>query len=522
MRSNLFDEALASGPPRASAAAAAVAVPLVPRERSAGASASEGRSTVTVERAMVLASRSRLTAVRHSLGTLAPFVLADAISLALCGLIAHAAMTRFLQTATAAPTVWLAALLLLPLLAGYWLSGIYSEIWIHPAVEFRQLTHVSTITLLGATAGGAVTGPRLLEWAAVAWVATVVIVPLIRNVARACCIKRSWWGYPTLIIGSGPSADEAARLVLDCPRSGLRPLALTDPQGECPTSLLPVLNDPAALEVLIRTRGVRHAVVSLPNYSYARLSAALDRYGNLIPHLLVLSDTATLPMLWGASRSGGRLSGIEVRNGLLLATLQVLKRIADVLVAGICLLVGLPLLLLIAAVIKACSPGPAFFAQERIGLDGRTFKAWKFRTMYVNGDAILLDYLEQITSAREEWERDRKLRHDPRITPLGRFLRRTSLDELPQIWNVLRGEMSIVGPRPIVEAEIERYADVFHLYTRLKPGITGLWQVSGRNDVSYDDRVRLDQFYIRHWSPWLDAYILAKTVVALLKREGAY
>jgi Undecaprenyl-phosphate galactose phosphotransferase WbaP len=431
-------------------------------------------------------------------------------------------MTQLIPAATAAPSLWLAGVLLLPLLAGYWLGGIYSEIWIHPAVEFRQLTHISTIMLLGALAGGALAGPYLIEWAAVAWAVTVILVPLLRNVARACCVHRSWWGYPTVIIGAGPSADEAARLVLDCARSGLKPLALTDPQGQCPTSVLPVVNDPAALEVFIRTHGIRHAVVSLPNYSHARLSAALDRYGNLLPHLLVLSDTATLPMLWGASRSGGRLSGIEVRNDLLLATLQVIKRIADVLVASVCLILGLPLLMLIGLLIKVCSPGPALFAQPRIGREGRTFNAWKFRTMYVDGDRILREYLERIASAREEWERDRKLRQDPRITPLGRFLRRTSMDELPQLWNVLRGDMSIVGPRPIVDAEIERYAEVFHLYTRLKPGITGLWQVSGRNDVSYDDRVRLDQFYIRHWSPWLDAYILAKTVVALLKREGAY
>ncbi len=122
----------------------------------------------------------------------------------------------------------------------------------------------------------------------------------------------------------------------------------------------------------------------------------------------------------------------------------------------------------------------------------------------------------------EEWNCDQKLRDDPRVTPLGKFLRRSSLDELPQLWNVLRGDMSFVGPRPIVPDEIRRYADTFPLYRKVKPGITGLWQVSGRSNLDYQDRVLLDRFYIRHWSPWLDMYIVGKTFIALLSRAGAY
>jgi lipopolysaccharide/colanic/teichoic acid biosynthesis glycosyltransferase len=132
------------------------------------------------------------------------------------------------------------------------------------------------------------------------------------------------------------------------------------------------------------------------------------------------------------------------------------------------------------------------------------------------------DHLARDPEARAEWERDQKLRDDPRVTRFGRFARKTSLDELPQLWNVLIGDMSLVGPRPIVDDEVWRYGDTFRLYTSVKPGITGMWQVSGRNDIGYDERVLLDQFYIRHWSPWLDVYILAKTVVALAQRSGAY
>jgi Undecaprenyl-phosphate galactose phosphotransferase WbaP len=296
---------------------------------------------------------------------------------------------------------------------------------------------------------------------------------------------------------------------------------VTDPLGELKDSTLPVVNDVSALESIVRSEGIRHAVVSLPDLSHRTLERALDRYGRYVPHLLVLSEMSTLPTLWSATRNGGRLGGLEVRNGLLLTTLQGVKRAVDSLVAVAVLLVGAPVLLAVAMAVRLSSPGPILFSHERIGRHGRLFKALKFRTMRTDGDAVLSRHLANDPAARGEWARDHKLANDPRVTGVGRFLRKSSLDELPQLWNVLRGEMSLVGPRPIVESEIWRYGNVFRPYTTVKPGITGLWQVSGRNDIGYDERVQLDEFYIRHWSLWLDVYIVAKTVVALMSRRGA-
>ncbi len=457
---------------------------------------------------------------RRCVRTTAPFVIADLMALTLSGLIAQVMCSLWYPTA-AQCVGSAAAVVLYPLIAAYWLSDLYSEIWVHPVIELRQLTHISTMGLLAAAAGGVLAGPFPV-WCGLAWAGTVTLVPLLRTVARHLCVNRAAWGYPTLIIGSGHGASTLANMLLDCPRSGLRPVLLTDPGKHCRASAMRVVNDQATLESIIRAEGIRHAVVSLPECSIGRLSEILDRYSGLVPHLLVLSDASTLPTLWGASRSIGRLSGIEIRNGLLLSTLQFIKRIIDLSVVVAALLASLPLLLLIMLAIRLTSPGPIFYGHTRIGRHGRRFKAWKFRSMYINGDQMLREYLERVMDAREEWDRDHKLRDDPRVTPLGKFLRKTSLDELPQIWNVLRGDMSIVGPRPIVDSEVRRYGEVFRLYTTVKPGITGLWQVSGRTNLSYDDRVLLDQFYIRHWSPWLDAYILSKTVVALVNRDGAY
>lgn len=166
--------------------------------------------------------------------------------------------------------------------------------------------------------------------------------------------------------------------------------------------------------------------------------------------------------------------------------------------------------------------GHPVFVHERIGFEGRRFRVYKFRTMYIDANERLEELLETSEESRRAWERDYKLKDDPRITNIGNFLRKTSLDELPQLINVLKGEMSLVGPRPITEDEIAKYGDYFEYFTAVKPGITGLWQVSGRNDIEYEERIQLDVWYVRNWSIELDIQILIKTVLVVLGRKGSY
>ena len=213
---------------------------------------------------------------------------------------------------------------------------------------------------------------------------------------------------------------------------------------------------------------------------------------------------------------------VRPMHELLVEPLPVWKRALDVVGAGTALVMAAPLMLMVLLLIKFQSPGPAFYQQERIGRHRRRFKVWKFRTMVCNADRILNDYLAKCPEMREEWNREHKLKDDPRITPIGRWLRKTSVDELPQLWNVLCGEMSLVGPRPIVSAEIAKYETKFAPYCSVLPGITGLWQISGRNDTTYAERVELDSVYARKWSLWLDLTILVKTVRVVLLRQGAY
>lgn len=194
----------------------------------------------------------------------------------------------------------------------------------------------------------------------------------------------------------------------------------------------------------------------------------------------------------------------------------------DVTVTAIAIIALLPLMLLIALMVRATSTGPVVFCQKRVGRDGVMFPCLKFRSMVVDAQAQLDRLLAQSEEARQEWERDQKLRRDPRITPIGDFLRKTSLDELPQLFNILVGQMSIVGPRPIVEGEIVRYGSRFGHYCSVRPGLTGLWQISGRNDVSYAMRVRLDSLYAQRRSLSLNVAICFRTVPALLTSRGCY
>ncbi|MDK2122977.1 sugar transferase [Parachitinimonas caeni] len=197
------------------------------------------------------------------------------------------------------------------------------------------------------------------------------------------------------------------------------------------------------------------------------------------------------------------------------------KRLLDIIGAGILLILLLPVFMVVSLIIRSHG-GTAIFGHKRVGRAGQPFVCYKFRTMIPNADQRLKELLAHDPAAREEWERDFKLKDDPRITPIGAILRQTSLDELPQLWNVLIGDMSLVGPRPIVEAEMPRYGADIDLYLSVRPGLTGLWQVSGRNNMSYTERVALDSYYVNNWSLFGDIKIIFKTALVVVRGDGAY
>jgi lipopolysaccharide/colanic/teichoic acid biosynthesis glycosyltransferase len=237
------------------------------------------------------------------------------------------------------------------------------------------------------------------------------------------------------------------------------------------------------------------------------------------------SRTAAIEGSYSYTESAGRSLGRSQRENNAPSEFfryRVIKRCWDVLLVLVSMPVMLPILGAVSAVILLNSPGPVFYSHRRIRKNGAFFSMWKFRTMCVNSTEVLEEYLARHPAAHAEWSQTHKLRRDPRITPLGSFLRRYSLDELPQLWNVLMGQMSLVGPRPIVAAEVEKYGDCFESYCRVKPGLTGLWQVSGRSELSYDARVALDCEYVERWSLTKDVMILLKTFASVVNQDGAF
>lgn len=198
------------------------------------------------------------------------------------------------------------------------------------------------------------------------------------------------------------------------------------------------------------------------------------------------------------------------------------KRCLDILFSIISIIALTPIMLIISLLVLILDGGPAIIRHERIGLRGASFGCLKFRTMIKNGEDVLRAHLAENINAQKEWEKTRKLTNDPRVTRIGRILRKTSLDELPQIFNILIGDMSFVGPRPIVYEEIKRYGSAFLDYRQTRPGLTGAWQISGRNDIAYDVRIELDRSYISNWSLWLDLTIILKTIPAVIRAKGVY
>jgi Undecaprenyl-phosphate galactose phosphotransferase WbaP len=266
---------------------------------------------------------------------------------------------------------------------------------------------------------------------------------------------------------------------------------------------------------------IEHGILAVPKECDRETEELFGKSADIFKYLLVAPQIAGAGIKVIATAQDGSPLSLLVGEDLAHRA-GPLKRATDFLGALILGVLGLPFIIAVAVVIKLTSSGSVLYKQVRIGKGNRAFKALKFRTMYSNSRERLNDYLAQDPALREQWESVHKLKDDPRVTPIGRFLRRFSLDELPQLWNVLAGEMSLVGPRPIVVAEIEKYGEDYAAYERARPGLTGLWQVSGRNNTTYRERVNYDSYYVRNWSVWLDLTIIARTFRAVISGVGAY
>jgi undecaprenyl-phosphate galactose phosphotransferase len=383
-------------------------------------------------------------------------------------------------------------------------------------VSVSMVLFLAAMTVLKR--GEEVSRPALV----MAWLAAPGILVWFRLRVKRLLRKSSFWVRRVLLVGHSPEADQLVRNLEIFTELGYEAVGFLCEEKEGASWARRRCGSVGEMEEVVRVRRADEVIIAIPQESRLRQFELLKRAEALVPKVSVL------PELFDADKLNVEIDKVEryfllsFQNNLMKRSNRLLKAVFEILIILATFPLWLPLVTALALAVKTSSPGPVLFRQLRVGEGGKPFWCLKFRTMVADAEESLYRHLAENSEARVEWEAEHKLKDDPRITSVGRFLRQTSLDELPQIFNILRGEMSLVGPRPIVEAEVEKYGEHLRYYHAVCPGLSGLWQVSGRNDVGYQQRVMLDTFYVRNWSLWLDFMILLRTIPAVLKKEGAY
>jgi len=411
--------------------------------------------------------------------------------------------------------------------------GLYPGISLAPSEELKRFSIGSLI------AYGGVIFSRLIEnqgWDEVNTAFTIsvffsaFILLTVRNIAHLFLRKIGIRGIPAVVYGNGSTARLFIDRMQGSTKIGYMPvLILGDEKPGATESAkeykgVPIINDISIGPEIVKRHKIKMAIVTMDYHDTDKreLKRLLDNSVSAFRYHVIIPDFFDSTNIWMSVRDFDGLLGFVTSIKLGMLWNLGIKRLIDIFVVIIGGFLILPALLLVAFLVKLTSPGPVLYGHERLGRGGKPFYAWKFRSMASDANERLEKLLESNPDIKKEWEENRKLKNDPRITKLGKFLRRTSIDEFPQLINILKGEMSLVGPRPITEGEVEKYGENFDWIFSVRPGLTGLWQVSGRSEKDYAARVSYDTYYLRSWSVWLDIWVIYKTFGAVVHGKGAY
>ena len=416
--------------------------------------------------------------------------------------------------------VWIGLRALLGLYPGYGLD--YVE-------ELRRQTFaaLAALVMTAVFASLLVSGGSLssLLIVVMSFLGLLLLAPVMRYFVKRAMLNAGLWGKPVIVVGSQESGTNLLNVLRREWQLGFRPVMVFDKRL---TPVRAMAEDNSfrglpddSIEMARKCR-VDTIIFATPYTQQEDLAKLVSLAGVVFRYVIVMPNLGGITNSAVVARDFAGSCGVEIKHNLLDPWSRRIKRGLDLFATVVGVLLISPFLIVVIVLIKLDSPGPAFYGHRRLGADGKHFCCWKFRTMYTNAELLLDEFLQGNPDLQVEWEQNFKLRSDPRVTRVGRFLRKTSLDELPQLWNVLRGDMSLVGPRPIVDAEIPKYGAIYEMYRRIRPGISGFWQVSGRSDTDYAERVKLDAYYVHNWSIWLDLVILARTVRSVLLSRGAY
>ena len=331
---------------------------------------------------------------------------------------------------------------------------------------------------------------------------------------------------PVIVIGAGLTAEKLVKFWHEDLGYRYDIVGFIDdnPVSKILPKEFPILGGFGKVKNIVRRSNIQTVIIAAPGIAKEHLQEIITEIQPRVKNISFIPDLIGTPMasVDASILFSEKILMLNLRNNLSRVYNRIFKRVFDLTLTIIGSIIISPILLGIAVAVCISNRGGIIFSHKRVGMYGKNFYCYKFQTMVKNADKVLEKYLAENPEARREWEETFKLTNDPRVTKLGNFLRRTSLDELPQLWNVILGDMSLVGPRPIIEEEVPRYGKNIREYYMVPPGITGMWQVSGRSDTTYPERVAMDTWYVRNWSVWIDIMYLFKTVKAVLTGRGAY
>jgi Undecaprenyl-phosphate galactose phosphotransferase WbaP len=406
--------------------------------------------------------------------------------------------------------------------------GLYPGYGLGYVEELRRQTFalLATLAITTVFAFASQVADTLSRLSVFVWaLALLLVAPVVRHFMKLAMAKAGLWGKPVAVVGVQEAGAQVLKALQREWHLGFKPIAVFDtrvaPTGGVVQGV-PYLGTLTDAMPLARNNEVDTIIFAIPQTRRKHLAQFVDLASLSFRHVVIIPNLDGITNSAVVARDLGGIFGLEMKYNLLNPWAQRLKRTMDIVatIIGGCLV--FPLILMLSILVWAESRGPIFYSDLRIGRDGKLFPCVKFRTMVVDAETLLQQMLSEDEEMRNEYLNYHKLRNDPRVTRVGRFLRKTSLDELPQLWNVLRGEMSLVGPRPYLPRESDDIGTTQSEILRVTPGMTGPWQVSGRNHTSFSERVRMDACYVRDWSVWLDIVLLARTVGCLLSRRDAY
>ena len=412
---------------------------------------------------------------------------------------------------------------------GVWLlwrfyQGLYPGYGKSPQTELRLHT-ISTVQVVLVQLAAAL---ALGRWSVsvggvlLVWLLILLLALPLRYAVRALMVRAGNYGRPITVIGAGRTAHLMIAHLQANPGYGLHPIAAYDDNPALHGKSVHGVPVRGPIELALTDPLTEQALISIPGARAEIQRTIVNNVYAAFPITWIIPDLFGVPNQALAPHSIGTVASLEIRNNLRSRRAQFVKRGMDVLLSSIGIVLVIPILLLIILFIKLDSSGPAIYKAKRVGRNLKPFQCYKFRSMYVDAEESLEEILRADPTLKEEYDLRHKMRCDPRVTRVGVFLRKFSLDELPQIFNVLIGEMSLVGPRPYLFREQEKMAGEERFISQVRPGITGYWQVSVRSESTFGERIGMDRFYITNWTPWLDLVILIQTVRVVLMGKGAY